>query len=148
MRIRPWYFRIQQNWVIVLQVYVTHFEYWLFSKFSHLTARQNKSHPGGEIFRISMRGKNIYFSRLSEKTTGNLFSYEQPLTFFITCTNCSFTVLTIWFSSYRLLLFLGSAVLHLLLKDFVVVFHNFFTLVSLKNLSYAVTLLFLLNLNL
>ena len=80
IRIKPWYFRIQQNWVIFLQVYVTHFEYWFLSKFSHLTARQNKSRPGGEIFR-NEREEIKYFFPLSGKTTGKLFSYEQPLTY-------------------------------------------------------------------
>ena len=80
MRIKPWYVQIQQNRVIFLQVYVNLFEYWLLSKFSHLTARQNKSRPGGEIFRIWTRGNNI-FSRLSGKTTRKLFSYEQPLNY-------------------------------------------------------------------
>ena len=61
MRIKPWYVQIQQNRVIFLQVYVNLFEYWLLSKFSHLTARQNKSRPGGEIFRIWTRGNYIFF---------------------------------------------------------------------------------------
>ena len=47
-------------------------------KFSQLTARQNKSRPGGEIFRIWTQGNNV-FSRLSGKATGKLFSYEQSL---------------------------------------------------------------------
>ena len=79
LRIKPWYFRIQQNWAIILQVYVTHFEYWLLSKFSHLTARQNKSHPGREMFRIWTQGNNIFFPVKQRETTGKLFPNEQPL---------------------------------------------------------------------
>ena len=61
MRIKPWYVQVQQNWAIFLQVNVTYFEYWLLSKFSHLTALQNKSHPCREIFRIWTRGNKIFF---------------------------------------------------------------------------------------
>ena len=77
MRIKLWYFRIQQKWAIFLQVYVTHFEYWLPSKFPNLTAHPNKSHPGGKYF-IYEREEIISFSWLSEKTTGKLFPHEQP----------------------------------------------------------------------
>ena len=62
---------------IFLQVYVTHFEYWLPSKFPNLTAHPNKSHPGGKYF-IYEREEIISFSWLSEKTTGKLFPHEQP----------------------------------------------------------------------
>ena len=79
MRIELWYFLIQQNWPIFLHDYVTHFEYWLFSKFSDLTARQNKSRPRREYF-VYEREEIISFSRLSGKTTEKLFSYERPLT--------------------------------------------------------------------
>ena len=58
---KPWYVQIQQNWAISLQVYATHFEYWLPSKFSHLTTRENKSRPGKEIFRTWMRGNKTFF---------------------------------------------------------------------------------------
>ena len=42
-------------------LFVNYFEYWLLSKFSHLIARQNKSRPGGEIFRICTQRNNIFF---------------------------------------------------------------------------------------
>ena len=78
LTIKPWYFRIQQNWAIILQVYITHFGYWFLSKFSHLTARQNKSRQAGKYF-VYERKEIISFSRSSKKTTGKLFPYEQPL---------------------------------------------------------------------
>ena len=78
MRIKPWYVQIQQNWAIFLQVYVTHFEYWLLSKFSHLTARQNKSRPGGEIFRIWTRGNNIFFPVKRENNGKTIFIWIAP----------------------------------------------------------------------
>ena len=81
MRIKPWYVQIQQNRVIFLQVYVNLFEYWLLSKFSHLTARQNKSRPGGEIFRIWTRGNYIFFPVKRE----NYFIWTAPeLSFSVT----------------------------------------------------------------
>ena len=80
IRIKPWYFQIHQNWIIFLQVYVTHFEYWLFLKLSNLTAHQNKSRPDREICRTWHESEEkISFFRVSKKTTGKLFSYEQPL---------------------------------------------------------------------
>ena len=78
MRIKPWYFRRQQNWVIFLQVYVTHFEYWLFSKFSHLTPRQNKSRPGGEIFCIWTRGNNIFSPGKRKNNGKTIFIWTAP----------------------------------------------------------------------
>ena len=78
MRIKAWYFRIQQNSAIFVQVYVTHFEYWLLSKFSHLTARLNKSHPGGEIFRIWTRENNILFPVKRENNGKTIFIWTAP----------------------------------------------------------------------
>ena len=50
----------------------------LLSAFTHLTALQNKSRPGGEYF-VYEREEIISFSRLSGKATEKLFSYKQPL---------------------------------------------------------------------
>ena len=61
-----------------LQVYVTHFEYWLLSKFSHLTARQNKSRPRREIFRIWTRGNNIFFPVKRENNGKTIFIWIAP----------------------------------------------------------------------
>ena len=74
----PWYLQIQQNRTIFLQVYVTHFEYLLLQKFSLLTARQNKSRPGGEIFRIWTRGNNIFFPVKREKNWKTIFIWTAP----------------------------------------------------------------------
>ena len=79
MRIKPWYVQIQQNWAIFLQVYVTHFEYWLLSKFSHLTARQNKYRSSGEIFRIWTRGNNIFFPVKRENNGKTIFIWKSFL---------------------------------------------------------------------
>ena len=80
MRIKPWYIQIQQNWAIFLQVYVTHFEYWLLSKFSHLTARQNKSRLGEEKFRIWTWGNNIFFPVKQENNGKTLLIWTAPQT--------------------------------------------------------------------
>ena len=82
MRIKPWYFRIQHNWVIFLQVYVTHFEYWLLSKFSNLAACQNQSRAGGEIFRIWTWGNNIFFPVKRESNGKTISLWTAPKTAF------------------------------------------------------------------
>ena len=69
LTIKPWYFRIQQNWAIILQVYVTHFEYWLLSKSCHLTGRQNKSRPGGG---------NIFFPVKLENNGNTISTWTAP----------------------------------------------------------------------
>ena len=82
MRIKPWYFRIKQNWTIFLQVYFTHFECWLLSKCSHLTACQNKSRPGRGIFRRWTRGNNIFFPVKRENNGKTIFIWTAPKTEF------------------------------------------------------------------
>ena len=78
MKTKPWYVQIQHNWPFFFTFMPTILNIGFSQKYSHLTARQNKSRPGAEIFRKLTQVNNIFF-RLSGKTTGKLFSYEQSL---------------------------------------------------------------------
>ena len=75
-------FKYNKTEQFFFQVCVIHFEYWLFAKFSHLPACQNKSRRGGEIFCKWTRGNSIFFP-------GTCFFYKQR--FFSTQPQCCLT---------------------------------------------------------